>query len=90
MSNNSEKKRGGANATKDFLTDLYHKKKKKKRRRHKSFLNLSFLSRVLDPEEADLFYVPFLSSLSLIANPIWPANVAEGTCRHTVIKGKIF
>lgn len=30
--------------------------------------------RVLDPEEADLFYVPFFSSLSLIVNPIRPAS----------------
>jgi hypothetical protein len=28
--------------------------------------------RVLDPEEADLFFVPFFSSLSLIVNPIRP------------------
>lgn len=26
--------------------------------------------RVLDPEDADLFYVPFFSSLSLVANPV--------------------
>lgn len=31
--------------------------------------------RVLDPEEADLFYVPFFSSLSLVVNPIRPAGV---------------
>ncbi|KAF3450023.1 hypothetical protein FNV43_RR06102 [Rhamnella rubrinervis] len=30
--------------------------------------------RVFDPEEADLFYVPFFSSLSLIVNPIRPAS----------------
>ena len=30
--------------------------------------------RVMDPEEADLFYVPFFSSLSLIVNPIRPAG----------------
>ncbi|XAR55577.1 Xylogalacturonan beta-1,3-xylosyltransferase [Bertholletia excelsa] len=35
------------------------------------------VSRVLDPEEADLFYVPFFSSLSLVANPIRPATVVE-------------
>lgn len=28
--------------------------------------------RVLDPEEADLFFVPFFSSLSLIVNPVRP------------------
>ncbi|KAI4298140.1 hypothetical protein L6164_031734 [Bauhinia variegata] len=33
--------------------------------------------RVLDPEEADLFYVPFFSSLSLIVNPIM--RHAEGS-----------
>ena len=27
-------------------------------------------ARVFDPEEADLFYIPFFSSLSLVANPI--------------------
>ncbi|KAA8544647.1 hypothetical protein F0562_019431 [Nyssa sinensis] len=31
--------------------------------------------RVLDPEEADLFYVPFFSSLSLVVNPIRQASV---------------
>ncbi|XP_043687319.1 probable arabinosyltransferase ARAD1 [Telopea speciosissima] len=31
--------------------------------------------RVLDPEEADLFYVPFFSSLSLVVNPIRPGGV---------------
>ncbi|KAL8229377.1 hypothetical protein R6Q57_014277 [Mikania cordata] len=30
----------------------------------------SYVVRVLDPDEADLFYVPFFSSLSLVANPI--------------------
>ncbi|XP_019051756.1 PREDICTED: probable arabinosyltransferase ARAD1 isoform X2 [Nelumbo nucifera] len=34
--------------------------------------------RVSDPEEADLFYVPFFSSLSLVANPIRP-GVVVGT-----------
>ncbi|KAA8537196.1 hypothetical protein F0562_029672 [Nyssa sinensis] len=34
------------------------------------------VTRVLDPEEADLFYVPFFSSLSLVVNPIRPASVA--------------
>ncbi|KAJ4975765.1 hypothetical protein NE237_000871 [Protea cynaroides] len=33
--------------------------------------------RVLDPEEADLFYVPFFSSLSLVVNPIRPGGVVE-------------
>ncbi|KAH6763641.1 Exostosin family protein [Perilla frutescens var. frutescens] len=28
------------------------------------------VTRVMDPEQADLFYVPFFSSLSLVANPI--------------------
>ncbi|MCL7045706.1 hypothetical protein MKW94_015191 [Papaver nudicaule] len=35
----------------------------------------SSVVRVLDPEDADLFYVPFFSSLSLVANPIRPAAV---------------
>ncbi|KAL7128496.1 hypothetical protein ABFS83_13G000100 [Erythranthe nasuta] len=35
----------------------------------------SALTRVMDPEEADLFYVPFFSSLSLVANPIRSATV---------------
>ncbi|KAK9706974.1 hypothetical protein RND81_07G164500 [Saponaria officinalis] len=34
--------------------------------------------RVLDPEEADLFYVPFFSSLSLVVNPIRPNNNNNG------------
>lgn len=33
-----------------------------------------FIVRVSDPEEADLFYVSFFSSLSLVVNPIRPAN----------------
>ncbi|KAG0471145.1 hypothetical protein HPP92_015691 [Vanilla planifolia] len=32
------------------------------------------IERVLDPEDADLFYVPFFSSLSLIVNPIRPVS----------------
>lgn len=36
------------------------------------------VTRVLDPEDADLFYVPFFSSLSLVVNPIRPATVPEG------------
>ncbi|KAF9587626.1 hypothetical protein IFM89_004458 [Coptis chinensis] len=39
--------------------------------------NLGEIIRVLDPEEADLFYVPFFSSLSLVVNPIRP-NVGGG------------
>lgn len=35
----------------------------------------SAVTRVMDPEEADLFYVPFFSSLSLVANPIRSGNV---------------
>ncbi|KAF8412693.1 hypothetical protein HHK36_000661 [Tetracentron sinense] len=31
--------------------------------------------RVLDPAEAELFYVPFFSSLSLVVNPIRPGSV---------------
>lgn len=30
----------------------------------------SAVTRVMDPKEADLFYVPFFSSLSLVANPV--------------------
>ncbi|KAG6383068.1 hypothetical protein SASPL_157191 [Salvia splendens] len=30
----------------------------------------SAVTRVMDPEEADLFYVPFFASLSLVANPV--------------------
>lgn len=33
--------------------------------------------RVLDPEEADLFFVPFFSSLSLIVNPIRPSATTD-------------
>ncbi|XP_028784256.1 probable arabinosyltransferase ARAD1 [Neltuma alba] len=33
--------------------------------------------RVLDPEEADLFFVPFFSSLSLIVNPIRPPGTTD-------------
>ncbi|KAM7500377.1 hypothetical protein LguiA_024791 [Lonicera macranthoides] len=35
------------------------------------------VTRVFDPEEADLFYIPFFSSLSLVVNPIRP-SVNEG------------
>ncbi|CAM8893737.1 unnamed protein product [Rhodiola kirilowii] len=35
------------------------------------------LRKVLDPEVADLFYVPFFSSLSLVANPIRPVDGKE-------------
>jgi len=39
----------------------------------------SAVTRVFDPEQADLFYVPFFSSLSLVVNPIRPAaTVTEG------------
>ncbi|XP_021729671.1 probable arabinosyltransferase ARAD1 [Chenopodium quinoa] len=38
----------------------------------------SAVSRVFDPEEADLFYVPFFSSLSLVANPVRAANANAG------------
>ncbi|KAL4201236.1 hypothetical protein AMTRI_Chr02g215050 [Amborella trichopoda] len=34
--------------------------------------------RVLDPKEADLFYVPFFSSLSLVVNPIRASNFGNG------------
>ncbi|CAA0825372.1 Probable arabinosyltransferase ARAD1 [Striga hermonthica] len=34
----------------------------------------SAVTRVMDPEEADLFYVPFFSSLSLVVNPIRPVS----------------
>ncbi|XP_023751811.1 probable arabinosyltransferase ARAD1 isoform X2 [Lactuca sativa] len=30
----------------------------------------AYVTRVLDPDSADLFYVPFFSSLSLVANPV--------------------
>ncbi|XP_061355549.1 probable arabinosyltransferase ARAD1 [Gastrolobium bilobum] len=35
--------------------------------------------RVLDPDEADLFFVPFFSSLSLIVNPVRPAGSGPGS-----------
>ncbi|KAJ8472213.1 hypothetical protein OPV22_026556 [Ensete ventricosum] len=40
----------------------------------------SALQLTLDPEEADLFYVPFFSSLSLVVNPIRPggSDIAGG------------
>ncbi|KAK4368297.1 hypothetical protein RND71_012089 [Anisodus tanguticus] len=41
----------------------------------------SDVTRVLDPEEADLFYVPFFSSLSLVANPIRSNNVVASEDR---------
>lgn len=34
--------------------------------------------RVLDPDDADLFFVPFFSSLSLIVNPARPAGSGSG------------
>ncbi|XP_073025555.1 probable arabinosyltransferase ARAD1 isoform X1 [Primulina eburnea] len=37
----------------------------------------SAVTRVHDPEEADLFYVPFFSSLSLVVNPNRPATVSS-------------
>ncbi|KAK2971439.1 hypothetical protein RJ640_028477 [Escallonia rubra] len=36
----------------------------------------SVVTRVLDPEQADLFYVPFFSSLSLVVKPIRPVGLA--------------
>lgn len=39
------------------------------------YLDGSPVVRVSDPEEADLFYVPFFSSLSLVVNPIRPVSV---------------
>ncbi|XP_072989159.1 probable arabinosyltransferase ARAD1 [Typha latifolia] len=38
----------------------------------------SLIVRVDDPADADLFYVPFFSSLSLVVNPIRPPGVGEG------------
>ncbi|KAK9155778.1 hypothetical protein Sjap_003258 [Stephania japonica] len=38
----------------------------------------SAIVRVLDPNEADLFYVPFFSSLSLVVNPIRQVPVSGG------------
>lgn len=35
----------------------------------------SAVTRVMDPGKADLFYVPFFSSLSLVVNPIRPATL---------------
>ncbi|VVA27256.1 PREDICTED: probable arabinosyltransferase [Prunus dulcis] len=35
------------------------------------------VQKVLDPEEADFFYVPFFSSLSLIVNPARPASGSD-------------
>lgn len=37
--------------------------------------------RVMDPEEADLFYVPIFSSLSLIVNPIRPPGLDKDRTR---------
>eukprot|EP00262_Sarcandra_glabra_P010554 TRINITY_DN25849_c0_g1_i1.p1 TRINITY_DN25849_c0_g1~~TRINITY_DN25849_c0_g1_i1.p1 ORF type:complete len:525 (-),score=38.31 TRINITY_DN25849_c0_g1_i1:333-1709(-) len=36
------------------------------------------VSRVLNPEEADLFYVPFFSSLSLVVNPVRAVGFGNG------------
>ncbi|XP_038895021.1 probable arabinosyltransferase ARAD1 isoform X2 [Benincasa hispida] len=44
----------------------------------------SAVVRVFDPEEADLFYVPFFSSLSLIVNPIRPATGPDQQQRKLV------
>lgn len=44
----------------------------------------SAVVRVMDPEEADLFYVPFFSSLSLIVNPIRPATALDQQPRKLV------
>lgn len=41
----------------------------------------SAVTRVMDPDEADLFYVPFFSSLSLVVNPIRPATVNPSSDR---------
>lgn len=38
--------------------------------------------RVMDPDEADLFYVPFFSSLSLVVNPIRPAGSVGPTVEY--------
>lgn len=45
--------------------------------RHESDRRGSPIARVLDPDEADLFYVPFFSSLSLIVNPIRPPGSTD-------------
>ncbi|KAG8385109.1 hypothetical protein BUALT_Bualt03G0007200 [Buddleja alternifolia] len=44
----------------------------------------SAVIRVMDPEKADLFYVPFFSSLSLVVNPIRPATVNGSLVRPFV------
>ncbi|XP_047328485.1 probable arabinosyltransferase ARAD1 [Impatiens glandulifera] len=41
------------------------------------------VERVLDPEDADLFYVPFFSSLSLVVNPIGHAVAASGITMYS-------
>ncbi|EEF38731.1 catalytic, putative [Ricinus communis] len=38
--------------------------------------------KVDDPDEADLFYVPVFSSLSLIVNPVRPAGTEPGLVQH--------
>lgn len=40
------------------------------------------VTRVMDPDEADLFYVPFFSSLSLVVNPIRPAGIVGPTVQY--------
>lgn len=44
----------------------------------------SAVTRVMDPEEADLFYVPFFSSLSLVVNPVRSAAAANVSSDRTV------
>lgn len=44
----------------------------------------SAVTRVMDPEEADLFYVPFFSSLSLVANPIRSGSVVAANVDRPV------
>ncbi|KAL8107533.1 putative arabinosyltransferase ARAD1 [Apium graveolens] len=39
--------------------------------------------RVVDPDEADLFYVPFFSSLSLVVNPIRPGGAVGPSVEYS-------
>ncbi|KAK9133479.1 hypothetical protein Scep_013007 [Stephania cephalantha] len=43
----------------------------------------SAIVRVLDPDEADLFYVPFFSSLSLVVNPNRPGLMSSGKMEYS-------
>ncbi|XP_052203277.1 probable arabinosyltransferase ARAD1 [Diospyros lotus] len=76
--------RGGLKAPVDDVSELKYPGNQHSAEWHlfadlnRNDLSGSPITRVFDPAQADLFYVPFFSSLSLVVNPIRPAASVAG------------